>query len=60
VGFLNLDGFYDPLIQMLDQMVTSGFYRREQRDALVIAETPEQLLQQLTVATWPDVTKWVR
>lgn len=60
VGFLNVDGFYDPLIQMLDQMVTSGFYRREQRDALVIAETPAQLLEQLRVATWPDVTKWVR
>lgn len=60
VGFLNAAGFYDPLIQMLDQMVTSGFYRREQRDALVIAETPAQLLEQLRVATWPDVSKWVK
>ena len=60
VGFLNVAGFYDPLIQMLDQMVTSGFYRREQRDALVIAETPAQLLEQLRVATWPDVSKWVK
>jgi uncharacterized protein (TIGR00730 family) len=60
VGFLNVGGFYDPLIQMLDQMVTSGFYRREQRDALVIAETPTHLLEQLRVATWPDVSKWVK
>lgn len=60
VGLLNVDGFYDPLIQMLNLMVAAGFYRSEQRNALVVAETPEQLLQQLTVATWPDVTKWVR
>ena len=60
VGFLNVDGFYNPLIQMLDQMVASGFYRQEQRDALVIAETPADLLKQLRVATWPDVTKWVK
>lgn len=60
VGVLNVGGYYDPLIQMLDQMVTSGFYRREQRDALVIVETPSDLLDGLRSLTWPDVTKWVR
>lgn len=60
VGFLNVGGFYDPLIQMLDQMVAHGFYRHEQRDALVIAETPTHLLEQLRVATWPKITKWVK
>jgi len=60
VGFLNVDGFYNPLIQMLDQMVASGFYRQEQRDTLVIAVTPEELIDKLQTATWPDVTKWVK
>jgi hypothetical protein len=60
VGFLNVDGFYNPLIQMLDQMVASGFYRREQRDALVVAATPEELIEKLRAAAWPDVAKWVR
>jgi uncharacterized protein (TIGR00730 family) len=60
VGFLNVDGFYNPLIQMLDQMVASGFYRREQRDALVVAATPEELIEKLRGAAWPDVAKWVR
>lgn len=60
VGFLNVDGFYNPLIQMLDQMVASGFYRQEQRDTLVIAVTPEELIEKLQTATWPDVTKWVK
>ena len=60
VGLLNVDGFYNPLIQMLDQMVASGFYRQEQRDTLVIAVTPEELIDRLQTATWPDVTKWVR
>lgn len=60
VGILNVDGFYNPLIQMLDQMVAAGFYRHEQRAALVIAETPAQLVERLRLATWPDVSKWVR
>jgi len=60
VGILNVDGFYNPLIQMLDQMLAAGFYRREQRDALVIAETPPQLLERLRLATWPDVSIWLR
>jgi uncharacterized protein (TIGR00730 family) len=60
VGLLNVDGFYNPLIQMLDQMVASGFYRQEQRDTLVIAVTPEELIDKLQTATWPDVTKWVK
>jgi predicted Rossmann-fold nucleotide-binding protein len=55
-----VDGFYNPLIQMLDQMVASGFYRQEQRDTLVIAVTPEELIDKLQTATWPDVTKWVK
>jgi uncharacterized protein (TIGR00730 family) len=60
IGFLNVDGFYNPLVQLLDQMVAHGFYRHEQRGALVIAETPADLLKQLRVATWPDVAKWVK
>jgi uncharacterized protein (TIGR00730 family) len=60
VGFLNVNGFYNPLIDMLDQMVANGFYRREQRDALVVAKTPMELIVKLQSAAWPDVTKWVR
>lgn len=60
VGFLNVGGFYNPLIQMLDLMVEKGFYRREQRDALVVAENPTDLIKQLATAAWPDVTKWVK
>jgi uncharacterized protein (TIGR00730 family) len=60
VGFLNVDGFYNPLIQMLDQMVAAGFYRKEQRDTLVVASTPDELIPKLKSAVWPDVTKWVR
>jgi hypothetical protein len=41
-------------------MVASGFYRREQRDALVVAATPEELIEKLRGAAWPDVAKWVR
>jgi predicted Rossmann-fold nucleotide-binding protein len=52
--------FYNPQINMLDQMVASGFYRQEQRDALVVAATPDELISKLQSAAWPDVTKWVR
>ncbi len=43
-GLLNVAGYFDPLIAMLDRMADEGFLRRVQRDWLVVAgEGPELL-----------------
>lgn len=58
-GLLNVDGYFDPLVTMLDRMVTEGFLRREQRDILQVSSDPVELLELLTQARNPDVDKWV-
>src|SRR5689334_966041 len=47
VGCLNVLGYFDPLARLLDHAVAEGFLRRDQRSALLLAESPEELLTQL-------------
>ena len=59
-GLLDVEGYYQPLVQMLDRMVDEGFLRAEQRDMLKVDEDPSTLLEQLTAAQKPDVDKWIK
>lgn len=47
VGLLNIGGFFDPLINMLHQMVDEGFLRKVMLESLVIADEPHELLDGL-------------
>ena len=50
IGLLNTAGFFDPLLAWLDHMVGEGFLKQKHRDLVLVAEEPEQLLEQLQ--TW--------
>ncbi len=43
-GLLNVDGFYDPLVRFIGQMVTEGFLSQKQMDRLIVEQDPERLL----------------
>jgi len=43
-GLLNVEGYFDSLIEFLRHSVASGFVRQSQIDALTVAPTPEELL----------------
>lgn len=47
VGLLNAHGFYDHLLQFMEQVVGSGFLRREQLHAMKVEATPGALLEGL-------------
>jgi uncharacterized protein (TIGR00730 family) len=47
VGFLNLDGFWTPLLGALDGLVDAGFVRREVIDDLVVADNLDDALTAL-------------
>ncbi len=47
VGLLNVNHFYDHLIQQLDVMVEEGFLRAENRALLIIDETIDGLLSKM-------------
>lgn len=46
-AILNTNGFYNPLIQQLDIFVREGFLKQADRDLIIIAEEPENLVQQI-------------
>jgi cytokinin riboside 5'-monophosphate phosphoribohydrolase len=45
VTIMNIDGYYDPLIRMLDQGVDTGFIKPDNRKIVRVAETLEQCLE---------------
>eukprot|EP00002_Diphylleia_rotans_P000060 TRINITY_DN1002_c0_g1_i1.p1 TRINITY_DN1002_c0_g1~~TRINITY_DN1002_c0_g1_i1.p1 ORF type:complete len:168 (-),score=51.78 TRINITY_DN1002_c0_g1_i1:124-627(-) len=44
MGILNVAGFYDPLLQMIDRAVEEGFIKSEARKILVVGTTADEIL----------------
>ncbi len=51
VGLLNIQGYFNPLIQQMRLMVDEGFLNAKNLDQLIISESPQQLLNHLGVIT---------
>jgi uncharacterized protein (TIGR00730 family) len=47
IGVLNVEGFFDPLLAMLDRAVAEGFARDEHRALYTVAAEPQTLLAQI-------------
>ncbi len=59
-GLLNVAGFYSPLAAFIDQAVSEGFINPVHRQAIVVDDNPERLLDSLHSIELPDVPKWIR
>lgn len=44
IGILNIDGFYDELVAMIDKMVQKGFLRQEYKEMIIVSTDIEQLI----------------
>lgn len=55
-GLLNVDGYFDSLRRLTDQMVTEGFLEPDYREMLLIEEQPSVLLDRL--ATYVPSGRW--
>jgi hypothetical protein len=62
VGLLNVNGYYDPLLAMLDRAVQEKFLFAEHRQVLTCADSPEALLEQMRNHEHPAeaVKRWMR
>lgn len=62
VGLLNVRGYFDPLLGMLDHATEEGFIFPEHRKMLYVAHTPEALLDamQQHVHPYEAVQRWMR
>lgn len=47
IGLLNVDGYFDPLLAMLEHGVSAGFIRRDFLRLLVTSDRPEHLVDEL-------------
>ncbi len=54
VALLNVGGFWDPLLAMIDHMAAQGFMRREFTESLIVESDPKALLAAL--ASWEPAT----
>lgn len=57
IGLLNVNGFWDPLIAMLDTMRDQGFLSPAVRDALIVEEDAGELLDRLSAEEHPLPSK---
>lgn len=58
-GLINVNGYFDPLLSFLDNVVSNGFMTQEHRKVLLVSETPEDLLDQAAAYKPPTTEKWV-
>jgi uncharacterized protein (TIGR00730 family) len=58
-GLLNVNGYYDPLLELADKAVSEGFLREVNRDLLLSDDDPERLLDRLGTYSFPTVEKWI-
>jgi uncharacterized protein (TIGR00730 family) len=58
-GLLNVARFYDPLLAVLDHLVTQRFVRREHRDLVLVDEEPERLVERMARFEPAALPKWI-
>ena len=58
-GLLNVAGYYEPLLALLDHMVAERFVRGPHRDMIVAAASCAELLVAMGEFRAPSVPKWI-
>jgi len=59
LGFLDVLGFYAPLLSFLDRAVDAGFIRAQYRSMAIVDIDPASLLRRLSEYSPPVVAKWI-
>ena len=56
IVILNINGFFDPLLEMLEKAIDENFMRRQHGDIWKVAQTPEEAVQLLYETTVWDIS----
>jgi len=59
IAILNINGFYDSLIELTEVMVTKGLLKDVNQKMLLVSEDIEDLLEQMKNYVAPAVGKWI-
>lgn len=58
VALLNIEGYYDPLIKMVDNMIDNGFLKDEYRDIFIVDKQVIPLISKIKNYKAPLNEKW--
>ncbi len=58
IGILNVNEYFDPLLQQIDRMIQDGFVKEAQRDLIIIDSDASRLLDRLAAHQVERVEKW--
>jgi uncharacterized protein (TIGR00730 family) len=59
IAILNVNGFYDSLLELLETMTEKGLLKEVNQKMLLVSEDIEDLLNQMKNYTPPTVGKWI-
>lgn len=59
IGILNINGFYDPLIQLIDQMLNQKFLKKINREMVLVSDNIQDLLSLMMEYKAPKVDQWI-
>ncbi len=60
IGILNIEGFFDPLITLMQQTAAQGFMPQANLNLLCAADNPADLLTKMAKYEFVDAPKWVQ
>lgn len=59
VGILNIEGYFDKLLQFFDHTVDSGFVRKEHRNNIIVSSNIEELIEKMKSYKPVVMGKWI-
>lgn len=59
IGILNINGFYDALIVLIETMVEKGFLKQSNQQILLTSDNIDELLDKMKNYEATTVTKWI-
>ncbi|MGM5471032.1 TIGR00730 family Rossman fold protein [Flavobacteriaceae bacterium LMO-SS05] len=60
IGLLNINGFYNDLISMLETMVVKGFLKMENLELIIVDDKIDSLLEKMRDFKPTQVPKWLK
>ena len=60
IALLNVGGYFDPMLTFIEHMATEGFIKPEHRNAMLVKNTVDDLLDTLLTYQPPALEKWIK
>jgi uncharacterized protein (TIGR00730 family) len=59
IAILNIDGFYDPLLEMMQTMVYKGLLKEDNHKMVLVSNTIDELMDKMYNYKAPNNGKWI-